>query len=192
MSDTPRTDAFDLFGNPPFSVEYERLFNFARQLERELNQVTKERNYFDKLCFADDTDSTFAACDCLTKSPEIKYHKKGCKYRLVVERDEAKEQAKNWFAQYNAMKCAGDTDLESELEKTKKEVNELNLILRKAGWGQGEIDSAAAMLDEAEQDSIRLDWLESNAGVIATSLYFVDGKYLYRQAIDAAMKGEVK
>lgn len=46
-----------------------------------------------KRLMADDSDSTVGACNCLTKSPDIQYHKKGCKYRLIVERDEARRLA---------------------------------------------------------------------------------------------------
>ena len=37
-----------------------------------------------------DSDSIVASCDCLTKTNEVKYHKPGCKYRLIFERDEAR------------------------------------------------------------------------------------------------------
>lgn len=32
-------------------------------------------------------DTIVASCDCLTKSPEVQYHKPGCRYRLICERD---------------------------------------------------------------------------------------------------------
>jgi hypothetical protein len=34
-----------------------------------------------------ESDSIVASCNCVTKSPDIQFHKKGCKYRLIVERD---------------------------------------------------------------------------------------------------------
>lgn len=37
------------------------------------------------------SDSLVAACNCLTKTPEVKYHKPGCKYRLISERDAARQ-----------------------------------------------------------------------------------------------------
>jgi chromosome segregation ATPase len=37
-----------------------------------------------------ESDSIVASCGCLTKTNEVKYHKPGCKYRLVSERDEAR------------------------------------------------------------------------------------------------------
>lgn len=43
-------------------------------------------------------DSIVAACDCGTKSPEIKYHQPGCKYRLIVDRDLWREEAELWRA----------------------------------------------------------------------------------------------
>ena len=38
-----------------------------------------------------DSDSPVAACNCLTMSPALEYHKRGCKYRLILERDEARK-----------------------------------------------------------------------------------------------------
>jgi hypothetical protein len=39
-----------------------------------------------------ESDSIVASCNCDTKTPEIQHHKPGCKYRLIVERDEAREK----------------------------------------------------------------------------------------------------
>lgn len=36
---------------------------------------------------ANDSDSIAGSCNCLTMSPDIRYHKRGCKYRLISERD---------------------------------------------------------------------------------------------------------
>jgi len=44
------------------------------------------------LLLATDDDSLIGSCNCLTKTPEVKYHKKGCKYRLIVERNEARAE----------------------------------------------------------------------------------------------------
>lgn len=41
---------------------------------------------------ANDSDSIIGSCNCLTKTPDIKFHKKGCKYRLIMERDAARKQ----------------------------------------------------------------------------------------------------
>jgi len=40
-----------------------------------------------------ESDSVVASCNCLTKSPDIQYHKIGCKYRLITERDSFREKA---------------------------------------------------------------------------------------------------
>jgi len=37
-----------------------------------------------------ESDSFVGSCTCLTKTPDIQYHKPGCKYRLICERDEAR------------------------------------------------------------------------------------------------------
>lgn len=38
------------------------------------------------------SDSIVASCNCLQKSPNYLVHRHGCKYRLICERDEAREQ----------------------------------------------------------------------------------------------------
>lgn len=62
----------------------------ARHLTDLERQLAEARELLD----ADDSDSPVAACNCSTKSPELKFHKRGCKYRLIVERDEAREARK--------------------------------------------------------------------------------------------------
>ena len=37
-----------------------------------------------------ESDSTLASCNCLTKTPDYQQHKAGCKYRLICERDYAR------------------------------------------------------------------------------------------------------
>lgn len=55
----------------------------ARDLESE-NELLRQH------MMANDSDSPVAACNCMTMSPEIRFHKNGCKYRLIMERDEAR------------------------------------------------------------------------------------------------------
>lgn len=40
-----------------------------------------------------ESDSIMASCGCLTKTNDFKYHKPGCKYRLICERNEARQNA---------------------------------------------------------------------------------------------------
>lgn len=40
------------------------------------------------------SDSIIASCNCLCKSNEIAFHKRGCKYRLICERDKANYDVK--------------------------------------------------------------------------------------------------
>lgn len=89
--------------------------NFARQLERELAQVTSR-------LFADDSDSIVAACNCLTKSPDIQYHKKGCKYRLITERDALQSKLTDGYEEM------GTADVE-----LKKQAATFSPRLRKSG-----------------------------------------------------------
>jgi hypothetical protein len=40
------------------------------------------------------SDSIAGSCNCMTKSNEVEAHQRGCKYRLIMERDMAREEAK--------------------------------------------------------------------------------------------------
>lgn len=42
-----------------------------------------------RLSLATDSDFIVGSCDCMAKTPGIEHHKKGCKYRLIAERDDA-------------------------------------------------------------------------------------------------------
>ena len=64
-----------------------------------------------------DSDSLVASCDCLTKSPEVMYHKVGCKYRLIRERDEARE-AVNTLNQRLTERTADMLEKIVEVERT--------------------------------------------------------------------------
>lgn len=46
-----------------------------------------------------DSDSIIGSCNCLTKTNNIQYHKPGCKYRLIVERNEARNKVKELEAE---------------------------------------------------------------------------------------------
>lgn len=41
---------------------------------------------------ANDSDSIVASCNCFTKTPDIQFHKRGCKYRLIEERNAAEAE----------------------------------------------------------------------------------------------------
>lgn len=49
--------------------------------------------------------------------------------------------------------------LETELNEAKSQVNDLNNLLRHAGWGQGEIDSASSLVMELEESNAKCDRL---------------------------------
>ena len=52
------------------------------------------------------SDSIVASCNCNTKTPEVKYHAKGCKYRLISERNmllEALEEVMNVFIDQSSL-----------------------------------------------------------------------------------------
>lgn len=67
--------------------------DFARRLERERDEAREQIQSIHKHDQRRlESDSIVGSCDCLTKTPEVKYHKPGCKYRILSERDEAREQ----------------------------------------------------------------------------------------------------
>lgn len=67
--------------------------DFARQLVRERNEARAQIEQMIKLTAQSlESDSEVASCSCLCKTPEIKHHKPGCKYRLVIQRNEAREE----------------------------------------------------------------------------------------------------
>lgn len=57
---------------------------------------------------ADDSDSVVASCNCLMKSPELQYHKRGCKYRLISERDTAQARVRELEAVLQAICKLGE------------------------------------------------------------------------------------
>jgi hypothetical protein len=50
---------------------------------------------------------------------------------------------------------------DQEIERLKKDVNDLNRLLRSVGWGQGEIDSSATIAEESEAKDQRIAELEA-------------------------------
>ncbi len=74
--------------------------------------------------------------------------------------------------------------LETELREAKSQVNDLNNLLRHAGWGQGEIDSASSLVMELEESQAReaqLRWaLERVKGMCE-----FEGKPITRHGIGA-------
>ncbi len=48
------------------------------------------------------SDSVVASCQCGVKTPDIQHHAVGCKYRLIVERDDAREQLQTVKQELNA------------------------------------------------------------------------------------------
>jgi len=38
-----------------------------------------------------DSDSIVGSCNCMTKTNKATHHAKGCKYRLITERDEVRQ-----------------------------------------------------------------------------------------------------
>lgn len=74
---------------------YLKLQNELADCERENARLVAERDnerdaYRKRDQMQLESDSIVASCGCLTKTNEVKYHKPGCKYRLICERDEAR------------------------------------------------------------------------------------------------------
>ena len=49
---------------------------------------------------APDDDSIAGSCNCLAKTLEVSFHKKGCRYRLIMERDQARKDAAVYKHEY--------------------------------------------------------------------------------------------
>ena len=62
---------------------------FARRLASELLETRELNAKLVERMLASDDDSHVGACDCLCKTPDIQFHRKGCRYRLISERNEA-------------------------------------------------------------------------------------------------------
>lgn len=62
-----------------------------------------------------DSDSIIASCNCGTKTPDTEHHKKGCKYRILIERDSLAVSARI---------------LEDQLSRTQKAGEELAMLSR--------------------------------------------------------------
>ena len=63
---------------------------------------------------------------------------------------------------------------EEMVERLNKDVNDLNNLLRAAGWGQGEIDSAACVIEKAESEVERVVERYShslNDGLMKSKMY---------------------
>ena len=61
------------------------------------------------------SDSIVASCNCMTKTPDAKHHAKGCKYRLICERDDEKRYRITWEERFSNLKKERD-DLLAALE----------------------------------------------------------------------------
>ena len=85
---TPETDAENRRTGWPASY-----YEFACRLERERDEARHQITMMiERGRQRLESDSAVASCDCLTKSPEVKHHKPGCKYRLICERDYARDE----------------------------------------------------------------------------------------------------
>lgn len=82
-----------------------KMYRAEPPLELQLAKCRKElaatRERLDPLRNRDlESDSIVASCSCMTKTNEAHYHKPGCKYRLITERDEAREESAKFKAAY--------------------------------------------------------------------------------------------
>lgn len=90
---TPIADAFFHAGYPRTQIE---IMEQMQSLERSKTDAMALVEELQKKLKAPDTDSIVGSCDCGAKTPDAQYHLKGCRYRLIVERDAAvheKDQA---------------------------------------------------------------------------------------------------
>lgn len=93
---TPETSRFmdSLHGYSDSWEQFaQKVEDFSSRLERERDEAREQIQMMLKHDATRlESDSIVGSCDCLTKTPELKYHKPGCKYRILTERDEAREQ----------------------------------------------------------------------------------------------------
>lgn len=45
--------------------------------------------------------SIVGSCTCLTKTPDIKFHKADCRYRLIVENEQLRKERDHYKTAYN-------------------------------------------------------------------------------------------
>lgn len=148
----------------------------ARTLERDLTAAQSRIKLLQENLVAPDDDSTVGSCDCGIKSWEIQYHRKGCRYRLIEERNTAQSSI---------------SELEKELESEKDLCNDI----------EREKASVCEQIAALQKDKERLDWLSETNNKVSFNNRI--GKYIVqnnmqvvgnigtgrtiREAIDAAM-----
>jgi hypothetical protein len=80
-------------------------------------------------------------------------HNDSEKTKLLREAEAALAESKREYALLQAENAGQETaigHLSALVDEQRRDIDELNNVLRAAGWGQGEIDSAAEMLAKAE------------------------------------------
>ena len=123
MSDTLRTDEREALSE---GLHEGWGLTLARQLERELNEAKTElarRDEWDAKCLQ--SDSAIGSCRCMTKTPEVKYHAPGCKYRLICERDDAQDQLARVTKRFGILREAL-TQIDYECMKTEPQLSFIN------------------------------------------------------------------
>lgn len=101
-----------------------------------------------------DSDLIIASCDCLTKTPEIKFHAKGCKYRLIMERDNAIDDT-NTLRDLRNSALKERNELESALISQRRRMGEDYDTL-----AQKLTDVQCAAIDQIGKRDEALVWLE--------------------------------
>jgi hypothetical protein len=99
-----------------------------------------------------DSDSVVGSCNCLTKTNEVRFHKSGCKYRLISERDDllARLADANRALQFS--------------ESARKEWADKAISNpARAGAVETECEDLRRTVKELQRDRARLDWLEENS-----------------------------
>lgn len=74
---------------------------------------------------ANDSDDIVSSCNCITMTPDISYHKKGCKYRLITERDQWRAVAEKLAIRVDLASCVRDGDSHRKDEAVLREFNQL-------------------------------------------------------------------
>lgn len=111
MSDTPRTD--EAWGVWPYAGPGVHA-NFARGLERELAAMTAER---DELLRSVESDLIAGSCNCGTKTPELRHHKLGCKFRLISERGQLIQERDELISESESKIISAAIECQSMMEE---------------------------------------------------------------------------
>lgn len=129
-NDMPTIDPITAHGSP----QAMRVVNEFRSTVIGLNESSSRKlaELIDRHCLPApskvDRDSLLASCDCLTKTPDHRYHKPSCRYRLICECNIAREDAKHYGEEVRTLRASFTPNgaLARENESLRQQLAELH------------------------------------------------------------------